>query len=62
MPNAALMKSSGQRSFFIVTAERPSRSTFTSHSLATALKRLEVAKIAANYHEKPQKSAVLGTS
>ena len=41
------MKSSSQRSFFIVAAERPSRSAFASHSSPTALKLLAAATVAA---------------
>ena len=43
LPIEAWMKSSSQRSFFMVAAERPSFSTFVSHSSATALKLLEAA-------------------
>jgi hypothetical protein len=40
LPSDSMMKSSSQRSFFIVTPERPFALDFTSHSSATALKLL----------------------
>ena len=43
----SLMKSSSHRSFFMETAERPSRSTLTSHSSTTPLKLLDAATAAA---------------